>query len=118
MSFDADRAERPSLGELFSRATAEGKEYATAQVEVVKQTALDKVDKAKIGVGLLVGAGLFAYAALIAFLVALVIWLADMIGPVGGGLVVLGVSLAIAFVMAKIGLGKLSAMSAPGKRLK
>ena len=59
---------------------ADGKGYVTSQVEVVKQTALTGVEKGGLGVGLIAGAGFLAYAALIAFLVALVMWLADLIG--------------------------------------
>lgn len=107
--------DRESIGELFSRAIADGKNYATAQVEVVKQTALTGVDKAKIGVALIVGAAVFALIALIILIVAIFVWLAGEIGPIGSGLVVAGVLLAAAFVMIKIGTGKLSAAVAAVK---
>lgn len=112
MTAATDQPARDSIGELFGRATSEGKAFANAQVELVKQTALDKVDKAKGGVGLVVGAGLFAYAGLIVLLVAILLWLVDIVGPIGAGLIVSGVVFAISFIMIKIGLGKLSAMSA------
>ena len=99
---------RESIGELVSRAVADGKGYVTAQVEVVKQTALTGVQKGGLGVGLIAGAGFLAYAALIAFLVALVIWLADLIGPVGGGLVVLVGTLIVSFILFKMGMGKIN----------
>lgn len=118
MRVEADRVDRESIGELFSRATAEGKSYVSAQVEVVKQTALTGIDKGKIGVGLIVGGGLLAYAAIIILLVALFSWLEDEIGPIGAGLVVAGATLVLALVMVKIGIGKVSGAAAAmsGKR--
>lgn len=108
MYVDGDRVERESIGELFSRASAQGKEFVGAQVEVVKQTALTGVDKAKVGVALIVVGGLLAYAALIILLVALFSWLEGEIGPVGAGLVVAGVTLVLAFLMIKSGTAKVT----------
>lgn len=99
---------RESIGELLSRAVADGKGFVTSQVEVVKQTALTGVEKGGLGVGMIVGAGLLAYAALIAFLVALVIWLEEIIGPIGAGLVVLLGALIGSFVLFKMGMGKIA----------
>lgn len=107
MRVDGDRVERESIGELFSRALAEGKTFLTAQVEVVKQTALTGVDKGKIGVGLVVAGGLLAYAALIVLLVALFAWLLGEIGPILAGMAVAGLTLVIAFVMVKAGTAKI-----------
>lgn len=107
MRVDGDRVERESIGELFSKASAEGKSYVTAQVEVVKQTALTGVDKGKIGVGLVVAGGLLAYAALIILLVALFSWLEGEIGPILAGLVVAGATLVLSLVMVKAGAAKI-----------
>lgn len=109
---------RESIGELFSRAVADGKGYVTTQVEIVKQTVLTGVEKGGVGVGMIVGAGLLAYAALIAFLVAIVIWLDDIIGPIGAGLVVLAGTLIVSFLLFKTGLGKIAEAKAAisGKR--
>ena len=100
---------RESIGELFSRAIADGKGYASAQVEVVKQTALTGVEKGGLGVGMLVGAAFLAYAGLIILLVAIFTWLADEIGPIGSGLVVTAATLLIAFVLFKMGMGRINA---------
>lgn len=116
MNVGGDRVERESISELFSRAVADGKFYASAQVEVVKQTALTGVDKAKVGVGLIVAGGLLAYAGLIIILVALFSWLDDEIGPIGAGAVVAGLTLVVSFLMIKIGVGKLGAASSAMKR--
>lgn len=113
-----DRVERDTISELVGRAVADGKFYASAQVEVVKQTALTGVEKGGSGVGLIVGAGLLGYAALIVFLIAIFTWLEDMIGPIGAGLVVLVGTLAVSFILFKTGMGKVRAATAAmsGKR--
>lgn len=103
---------RESIGQLFSRAIADGKGYAVAQVEVVKQTALTGVEKGGLGVGMIVGAGLLAYAGLIILLVAIFTWLADEIGPIGSGLVVTAAVLLIAFLLFKTGMGRINAAKA------
>lgn len=108
MRVDGDRVERESIGELFSRASAEGKTFVTAQIDVVKQTALTGVDKGKMGIALVVAGGLLAYAALIILLVALFSWLEGEIGPIGAGLVVAGATLAASLIMVKAGTAKIS----------
>ena len=115
MNVAGDRVERETISELVNRAVTDGKTYAAAQVEVVKQTALAGVEKGKGGVVLLVGGGLLAYAAIIVLLVAVFTWLQDMIGPIGAGLVVTGATLALAFAMIRVGLGKIAAAAAAVK---
>lgn len=109
MHVDGDRLERESIGDLFGRAVADGKSYAAARVEVVKQTALTGVDKGKVGVGLIVAGALLAYAALIILLVALFSWLEGELGPIWAGLIVTGLTLLVAFLMVKAGIAKVSA---------
>ncbi len=109
MRVDGDRVHRESIGELFSRATAEGKTFVAAKVDVVKQTAITGIDEAKVGVGMVVAAGLLAYAGLIIMLVALFSWLEDDLGPILAGLVVAGATFAIAFLLIRVGMSKISA---------
>lgn len=119
MRVDGDRVDRESIGELFSRASTEGKTFVSAKVEVVKQTALTGIDKGKVGVGLVVAGALLAYAGLIIILVALFSWLEQELGPILAGLIVAGVTLGVAFLMVKIGAGKITgavaAVSGNGK---
>lgn len=119
MHVDGHRVERETIGELVGRAVADGKSYATGRVEVVKQTALTGIDKGKMGVVLVVAGGFLAYAAIIVLLVGVLLWVTNMIGPLGAGLVVAGVTLAIAFIMLKVGAGKISgAVAAMNGKLK
>lgn len=100
-----------SIGDLFHRLVADGKHVVGSEVNLYKQIALYRASKAKNGIIALVAGGLLAYAALIAFMVGLVMGLADLIGPVAGGLVVLAVTGIIAFLLVRYGAGKMQALS-------
>jgi hypothetical protein len=100
-----------SIGDLFHQLVDDGRTLVGAEVNLYKQVALYRAGKAKIGIIALVGGGLLAFAGLIAFLVGLVMGLADLIGPVGSGLVVLAVTGIIAFLLVRFGIGKMGALS-------
>ncbi len=100
-----------SIKDLFSQLVDDGRSLVRAEVGLYKQVALYRVGKAKIGLAALVAGGLLAYAALIAFLVGLVMGLADLIGPVAGGLVVLAVCGIIAFLLFRFGAAKMASLS-------
>jgi hypothetical protein len=107
------RAEDPadsSIGDLFHQLVEDGRNFAGAEANLYKQIALYRLGKAKNGLIALVAGGFLAYAALIAFLVGLVMGLADLIGPVLGGLVVLAVFGGISFLLIRYGAGKMSAL--------
>jgi hypothetical protein len=99
------------IGDLFSELVADGRNLVSAEVNLYKQIARYRVGKAKNGVIALVAGGFLAYAGLIAFLVGVVMGLADLIGPVLGGLAVLLVSGIIAFLLFRYGAGKMAALS-------
>lgn len=109
MYVDGDRTEREPIGDLFGRAIADGKSYAAARVDVVKQTALTGVDKGKVGVGLIVAGAFLAYAGIIILLVALFSWIEGELGPIPAGLIVTGLTLLVSFLMIKAGVAKVGA---------
>ena len=107
------RADNPadnSLGDLFHQLVDDGRLLVSAEVDLYKQIALYRTGKARNGIIALAAAGFLAYAALIAFLVGVVMGLAAFMGPVLGGLVVLVVSGIIAFALVRYGLPKISAL--------
>jgi hypothetical protein len=106
----ADDPAEASIGDLFHQVVEDGKTYASAEANLYKQIALYRFGKAKNGLVALVAGGFLAYAALIAFLVGIVMGLADLIGPVLGGLVVLAVFGGISFLLIRYGAGKMSAL--------
>ncbi len=100
-----------SIGDLFHQLVDDGRNLVGAEVNLYKQIALYRAGKAKGGIIAFAAGGLLAFAGLIAFLVGLVLGLADLIGPVAGGLVVLAVTGIIAFLLFRYGAGKMSALS-------
>lgn len=106
----ADDPADSSIGDLFHQLVDDGRAFVSAEANLYKQIATYRAGKAKNGVIALVAGGLLAYAALIAFLVGLVMGLADLIGPVLGGLVVLAVSGGVAFLLIRYGVDKMSAL--------
>jgi hypothetical protein len=103
-------AERP-LGDLFNQLIEDGRGFAAAEANLYKQIALYRMSKARTGIVALAAGGLLAFAGLIAALVGLVIGMADLIGPVAAGLVVLAAAGAIGFILIRYGMGKMRALS-------
>ena len=99
-----------SIGDLFHQLVEEGRTFAGAEANLYKQIALYRVGKAKNGLIALVAGGFLAYAALIAFLVGVVMGLAPIMGPVLAGLVVLVVMGGVSFLLFRYGAGKVSAL--------
>ena len=98
------RAENPgdnSIGDLFHQLVDDGRSLVTAEVNLYKQIGLYRFGKARNGLIALAAAGFLAYAGLIAFLVGVVMGLADFLGPVLGGLVVLAVTGIAASILEK-----------------
>lgn len=107
------RADNPadnSLGDLFHQLVEDGRSLVSAEVNLYKQIALYRTGKAKNGIIALAAGGFLAYAGLIAFLVGVVMGLADFLGPVLGGLIVLIVSGIIAYILVQYGLSKMGAL--------
>lgn len=100
-----------SIGDLFHQLVDDGRNVVKAEVNLYKQIGLYRAGKAKSGVIAFVAGGLLAFAALIAFMVGLVMGLADLIGPVAGGFVVLAVTGVIALLLFRYGAAKMSALS-------
>ena len=96
------RADNPadnSIGDLFQQLMDDGRSLVSAEVNLYKQIALSRTSKAKNGIIALVAAGFLAYAGLIAFLVGVVMGLADFLGPVLGGLIVLAVTGIVSYIL-------------------
>ena len=107
------RAENPadnSIGDLFHQLVDDGRSLVTAEVNLYKQIGLYRFGKARNGLIALAAAGFLAYAGLIAFLVGVVMGLADFLGPVLGGLVVLAVTGIAAYILVQYGLSKVGAL--------
>ncbi|XHS00471.1 hypothetical protein ACFB49_20690 [Sphingomonas sp. DBB INV C78] len=99
------------LGELFDQLVQEGKDVARAEVDVYRRKAVGRLMAARLGLALILGGVLIAFAAASAILVGLAIGLAKYIGPVGGGLAAGAIGLLIAALLVKLGANRLSPAS-------
>lgn len=109
----ASQAEDPrgeSIGGLISRLVEDGKAYARAELDLVKRIARHRAAKAKSG-AILVGIGLtLLLCGQTAFVLALVLGLATLIGPFGAGMVVFAVFTIVGGLLALSGAKKLAAI--------
>ena len=98
------------IGELFGQLVNDGRNLVRAEADLYKKIALYRVGKAKAGAVALVVGGLLAYAGLIAFMVGLVFGLANLVGPVAAGAIVLVATCIISFLLIRFGASKLAAL--------
>lgn len=106
-----ERPEDNSIGDLVGQLVGDARTVAAAEANLYKQIALYRVGKARTGAIALAAGGFLAFAGLIAALVGLVMGLADWIGPVAAGLVVLAATGAAGYLLVRFGLGKMAALS-------
>lgn len=98
-----------SVGTLVHQLVGDAREYASAEVQLAKAKALAQVARYKTAGIFFALAGVLALAALIALLVGLILTLAPLVGPGLATLIVIGVTFAIAGVLAWIGKSRLAA---------
>lgn len=100
-----------SIGDLFGKLVDDGRTLVRSEAELYKQVALYRAGKAKNG-AIALGAALFIVnAGLVAALVGLVMGLADLVGPVLAGLIVLAATGIAGFFLARYGAKKMAALS-------
>lgn len=91
-------AEAP-VGQLFSQLVEDGKAYAKAEVELAKAKATEKVQPYKSAAIFGGAAYVLAHAAVVAFLVGLILSIEPELGPFGATIVVVLVTLAVAAIL-------------------
>ena len=99
-----------SIGDLFQQLVEDGRSFVGAEANVYKEIARYRIGKAEYGIVALVAAILIGNAGLLAAFVGLVMGLADLVGPVFGGLIVLVLAAVAAGLLARWGGGKLAAL--------
>ena len=100
-----------SIGELVSRLIEDGRAYARAELDLVKQIARRRASKAKKG-AMLVGIGItLLLCSLTALVLALVLGLATLIGPFGAGMTVFLVLAVAGGLLARSGARGLASLS-------
>lgn len=100
-----------TLGQLFSRLSDDGRNYATAQVNVYKQEALSRFAAMRMALVLFVVALLLVIGAVVTLLVGFAMGLARWVGPAGGGAIVAAGALVVAGLLGWIGAKSLGGKS-------
>ncbi|WP_375287857.1 phage holin family protein [Sphingomonas sp.] len=105
----AGEASDDSIGELFTRLAHDAKDAAQAEVALVRARATSLLTRYK-GAAIFFGAaGVLSLAALVALLVGLIMTLTPTTGPGIATLIVVGVVLLLAGILAMVGRSKLRA---------
>ena len=108
MGLEPDEA---PLGELVSRLIDQGKDYARAEVGLVRALANAKVAQVKLPAALFAAASLFVIGGVVTLCITIALALATLIGPLAGGLIATLIAFAVAGALAFVGARKLSAKS-------
>ncbi len=100
-----------SIGDLFGRLIEDGRSYARAEIDVVKQIARHRAGKARNGLIMLVAGGVLLLSSLTALLLGLVLGLAMLIGPVLAGLAIAALLAGSGYVLIRYGTVGLRALA-------
>ncbi|MEK9211140.1 phage holin family protein [Sphingomonas sp. 2378] len=104
----AARSDPETLTSLVSQLVDDGRSYITAEIDLAKARASDKIGRFRSAAIFLGAAAVLALAALIALLVGLIFALAPTTGPLGATLIVVGLVLVVAGILAMVGKSRLS----------
>jgi hypothetical protein len=102
--------EQESLGSLFGRLVEDGRDVARAEVALYQEIAKDRASRSGLAVGFIGGALLLAIAATTMLLISLGQGLAHWIGPAWGSLVSALIGFAIAGLLVKLAVSRLTAV--------
>ena len=108
--------EAEGIGTLVSRLIDDGREVVRAEVELGKTVAMSRFGKAKLGLIMTAAGALLVPSAVTTLLVGCLLGLRPIVGPFAAGLIVSLVTLAVAGLLAKLGIARMSsAISGDGK---
>lgn len=100
-----------SIADLVSRLIEDGRSYAHAEIDLLKQIARHRAGRARTGLVLVAAGAVLGLSALTALVLGLVLGLATLIGPLAAGLAVTALLAGIGFVLLRFGLAGLRALS-------
>ena len=100
-----------SVGDLVARLIEDGRSYARAEVELLRQIARHRAARARNGLIALAAGAVLLLSSLTALILGFVLGLATLIGPVLAGIAVAAVLAGGGYLLVRIGLGGLRALS-------
>ena len=110
MDAPAQDPHEESIGDLFGRLVDDGRTYARAELDLLKQIARHRAARARTGAILLVSGGVLLLVSVIALTLGLVLGLAAVTGPLLAGLIIAVVLAGIGYGLIRFGLGGLKAL--------
>ena len=99
-----------SLGDLFGRLIEDGRTYARAEIDLLKEIARHRAGRARTGLILLVAGGVLLFSSLIALILGLVLGLAALTGPLLAGIIVAAALAGIGYLLIRFGLAGVRAL--------
>ena len=100
-----------SISDLIGRLLEDGRTYARAEIDLLKEIARHRAEKARAGLILLVGGGVLLLSSLTALILGLVLGLANLIGPVLAGIAIALLLAGGGYALVRVGLKGLRALS-------
>ena len=99
-----------SIGDLFGRLIEDGRTYARAEIDVLKEIARHRAERARTGLILLVAGGVLLLSSLTAFVLGLVLGLAELTGPLVAGIIIAVALAGIGYMLIRFGIAGLRAL--------
>ena len=100
-----------SIGDLVGRLIEDGRSYARAEIDLLKEIARHRAERARTGLILLVAGAVLLLSSLTALVLGLVLGLAALTGPLLAGIIIAAVLVAIGYLLVRLGLNGLRALS-------
>ena len=99
-----------SIGDLFGRLIEDGRTYARAEIDLLKEIARHRAGRARTGLILLVAGGVLLFSSLIALVLGLVLGLAALTGPLLAGVIIAAALAGIGYLLIRFGLAGVRAL--------
>jgi hypothetical protein len=99
-----------SIGDLIGRLVEDGRVYARAEVDLLKQIARHRAGRARNGLILLGAGAVLLLSSLTALILGLVLGLAALTGPVLAGLIIATLLAGGGYLLIRFGVGGLRAL--------
>ena len=100
-----------SVGDLIGRLIEDGRTYARAEIDLLKEIARHRAERARTGLILLVGGGVVLLSSLTALILGAVLGLAALTGPLLSGVIIAVLLAAAGYGLVRVGLKGLRALS-------
>ena len=100
-----------SVGDLIGRLIEDGRTYARAEIDLLKEIARHRAERARTGLILLVGGGVLLLSSLTALILGAVLGLAALTGPLLAGILIALLLAGGGYLLVRIGLKGLRALS-------